>query len=79
MNIFYSIRQVLVSFNIMVEGVIHMIYYEIECRYCKKCFKLLEGTKKYDVYKKNRQLKQSCDDCDRKIEADSRKYLFNRD
>ena len=63
----------------MTIGVIQLIYYEVECRYCKSKFHAIEGTKKYADYKKNRKGKLSCDDCDRKIEADSRKYLFNRD
>ncbi|MFF5996145.1 hypothetical protein AAGS61_15535 [Lysinibacillus sp. KU-BSD001] len=56
-----------------------MIYYEIHCRYCKKPFKLEEGTRKYQQYKQNRNGQFSCDDCDRRIESDSRKYLFDRD
>lgn len=56
-----------------------MIYYETACRYCRKTVKLVEGTKKYQHYKVNRNAKFSCDDCDRNIEADSRKYLFDRD
>lgn len=56
-----------------------MFYYEITCRYCGKLYKLMEGTKKYQQYKEDRQRKFSCDDCERRIEADSRKYLFNRD
>lgn len=56
-----------------------MIFYELQCRYCTKTFQAVEGSRKYADYKKNRQAKFSCDDCDRNIEADSRKYLFNRD
>lgn len=63
----------------MAVGVRKMIYYEIKCRYCKKQFKVYEGSKKYADYKRNREGKFSCDDCDRNIEADSRKYLFDRD
>ena len=65
--------------NIIEVGVKKMIFYELQCRYCKKAFKAIEGTRKYADYKKNRHAKFSCDDCDRNIEADSRKYLFNRD
>ena len=56
-----------------------MIYYEIICRYCRKPFKLEEGTPKYMRYKQRRHEKFSCDDCDRRIEDDSRKYLFDRE
>lgn len=56
-----------------------MIYYETTCRYCRQTFRLVEGTAKYARYKKNRDEKFSCDDCDRRIEADSRKYLFDRE
>ncbi|WP_336045890.1 DUF2197 domain-containing protein [Solibacillus ferritrahens] len=56
-----------------------MFYYETTCRYCRNPYKLVEGSKKYQQFKKNRQMKVSCDDCERRIEADSRKYLFNRD
>lgn len=56
-----------------------MIYYEADCMYCKKPFKLLEGTRKYQQYKQNRNGKFACDDCERRIEADARKYLFDRD
>lgn len=55
------------------------VFYETPCRYCRKPFKLLEGTKKYQQFKVNRQASISCDNCERRIEADSRKYLFNRD
>jgi len=61
------------------EGGRQLIYYETTCRYCRKTFKLLEGTSKYRQYKSNRDVKFSCDDCDRRIEDDSRKYLFDRD
>lgn len=56
-----------------------MIGYEIICCYCRQVFKLNEGTPKYMRYKKNPHARFSCDDCDRKIEADSRKYLFDRE
>ena len=56
-----------------------MFYYETTCRYCRKLFQLPEGTKKYQQFKVNRNASISCDDCERRIEADSRKYLFNRD
>lgn len=56
-----------------------MIYYEATCMYCKRPFKLLEGTRKYQEYKQNRNGKFACDDCERRIEADARKYLFDRD
>ena len=56
-----------------------MFYYEVPCRYCRQVFKIQEGTKKYQQYKVNRMTKLSCDDCERRIEDDSRKYLFNRD
>ena len=56
-----------------------MIYYETTCRFCKKTFKLLEGTKNYAQYKKNPNAKYACDDCNRRIEDDARKYLFDRD
>jgi hypothetical protein len=35
--------------------------------------------KKYQQYKVNRNAKFSCDACERRIEDDSRKYLFDRD
>ena len=57
----------------------YMFFYEVKCRYCKKPFALQEGTKQYQQYKVNRAANFSCEDCDRCIEVDSRKYLFNRD
>lgn len=56
-----------------------MFFYETTCRYCSKSFKLMEGTKKYQQYKINRNARISCDDCERRIEGDSIKYLFNRE
>ena len=56
-----------------------MFTYEVICRYCRQPFQLVEGSAKYARYKKNRNEKCSCDDCDRRIEADSRKYLFDRE
>ncbi|HEY4623551.1 hypothetical protein MKX47_08730 [Solibacillus sp. FSL R7-0668] len=56
-----------------------MFTYEAICRYCRKPFTLREGTKKYQQYKVNRQANISCDSCERRIEDDSRKYLFDRD
>lgn len=56
-----------------------MIFYEVTCRYCKGMFQLKEGSKQYKEYKVNRNAKFSCDSCNRNIEDDSRKYLFNRE
>ena len=56
-----------------------MIYYESICRYCKQSFKIIEGTKQYQAYKRNPNGSYSCEACNRKIEDDSRKYLFQRD
>ena len=56
-----------------------MIFYETTCRFCRQTIKLLEGTKKYAEYKVLPTKKMACDDCERKIEEDSRKYLFDRE
>lgn len=56
-----------------------LIYYEAVCRYCKRPFKIVEGTVKYQQYKRNRNGKFACDTCERRVAADARKYLFNRD
>ena len=54
-------------------------FYEVPCSICQKTFKLLEGTAQYKLYKVNRTRKFQCEMCTRKIEDDSRKYLFDRD
>lgn len=56
-----------------------MIYYDATCTICRKNFRIEEGTSQYKMYKLNPHGKFSCDQCKRKIEDDSRKYLFNRD
>jgi len=55
-----------------------MIYYETTCICCKRQFKLLEGTRKYQLYKVNRQRRLTCEQCDQKIHAEARKSLLSK-
>ena len=53
-----------------------MIFYESVCMCCKKNFKIIEGSLKYQKYKKNMNGRFSCEDCDQKIYLEARKYMF---
>ncbi|GLC89290.1 hypothetical protein LYSBPC_24170 [Lysinibacillus piscis] len=55
-----------------------MYYYLAKCFCCKQEFKILEGTLKFQEYKRNRDGKYSCDDCNQKIEMEARKALFQK-
>lgn len=55
-----------------------MISYSLRCIFCKKVFKVVEGTRKYKLYKQNMNGKFSCEDCDRKIELEARKGLLGK-
>jgi len=55
-----------------------VISYSIHCIFCKKEFKVVEGTRKYKLYKQNMNGKFSCEDCDRKIELEARKGLLGK-
>lgn len=55
-----------------------MISYSLRCIFCKKTFEVVEGSKKYKLYKQNMEGKFSCEDCDRKIELESRKGLLGK-
>lgn len=55
-----------------------MIAYSVSCIFCKKTFEVVEGTKKYTMYKRNMKGKFSCDDCDTKIEFEARKGLLGK-
>ena len=53
-----------------------MIYYEATCFCCKKQFKMMEGTRKYQLFKQNMKGKFSCENCDHKIYLEARKNLI---
>ena len=55
-----------------------MISYKANCIFCKKGFRIVEGTNKYRVFKQNMQGKYSCDDCDRKIEHEAKRNLIGK-
>ena len=55
-----------------------MISYSLHCIFCKKTFEVVEGSKKYRLYKQNMQGKFSCEDCDRRIELEARKGLLGK-
>ncbi|MGE6515054.1 hypothetical protein [Lysinibacillus sphaericus] len=55
-----------------------MISYSLHCIFCKQIFEVVEGTKKYNLYKQNMKGKFSCEDCDCKIELQSRKGLMGK-
>jgi DNA-directed RNA polymerase subunit RPC12/RpoP len=53
-----------------------MIYYMATCIFCKKEFRIIEGTNKYRVFKQNMQGKYPCDDCDRQNEDEAKRNLM---
>ncbi len=55
-----------------------MYHYVSNCICCKKDFKILEGSRKYQLYKQNMNGKFTCDDCSHKVELDARKALFGK-
>ncbi|MGE8000311.1 hypothetical protein ACQKOF_16845 [Lysinibacillus sp. NPDC093190] len=55
-----------------------MISYSLRCIICKEIFEVVEGTRKYTLYKQNMNGKFSCEDCDRKIELEARKGLLGK-
>jgi uncharacterized protein YlaI len=55
-----------------------MIFYESICICCKKNFKILEGTLKYQKYKTNMQGRFTCENCDHKIYMEARKYMMGK-
>ncbi|WP_196244013.1 hypothetical protein [Lysinibacillus fusiformis] len=55
-----------------------MITYSVSCIFCKKTFEVVEGTRKYALYKRNMKGKFSCEDCDSKIEREARKGLLGK-
>lgn len=55
-----------------------MITYEALCFCCKKPFLLVEGTTKYQKYKRNMRGKFSCDSCDDKIHMEARKHMMSK-
>ncbi len=55
-----------------------MIYYMATCIFCKKEFRIIEGTNKYRVFKQNMQGKYSCDDCDGQVEHEAKRNLMGK-
>ena len=55
-----------------------MITYEAVCFCCKQPFLLVEGTTKYQKYKRNMRGKFSCDSCDDKIHMEARKHMMSK-
>lgn len=44
----------------------------------EKNFKMIEGTRKYNLYKRNMKGRFACEDCDNKIYLEARKYLISK-
>ena len=55
-----------------------MITYDVQCFCCKMTFQVVEGTKKYQYYKRNMNGKFSCDACDNKVFLEARKNLIGK-
>ena len=55
-----------------------MITYEVICFCCKQSFHVVEGTKKYQYYKRNMTGKFSCADCEDKIYVEARRNLISK-
>ncbi|MBJ8030489.1 DUF2197 domain-containing protein [Bacillus cereus group sp. N21] len=53
-----------------------MIFYEVICFCCKNVFRVYEGTRKYNQFKKNQEGKYCCDECSHKIQLEAIKHLF---
>ena len=61
-----------------LKGELIMITYSVSCIFCKKTFEVVEGTRKYTLYKRNMKGKFSCEDCDSKIEREARKGMLGK-
>lgn len=55
-----------------------MIMYDVRCFCCKKTFQVVEGSKKYQHFKRNMKGKFSCDACEDKIYLEARGNLFGK-
>ena len=55
-----------------------MITYEVICFCCKQSFHVVEGTKKYQYYKRNMTGKFSCDACEDKIYVEARRNIISK-
>ncbi|MGE7925931.1 hypothetical protein ACQKND_22490 [Viridibacillus arvi] len=55
-----------------------MIYYKTVCTCCRETFKIIEGTKKYEFYKRNMKGKFVCETCGNKIYLEARKSLISK-
>lgn len=64
--------------RIVTGGGSEMITYEVTCFCCRKKFLVQEGTKEYQLYKRNRNGKYACEACNNKIYLEARKILFSK-
>jgi hypothetical protein len=55
-----------------------MITYDVQCFCCKQTFQVVEGTRKYQLFKRNMKGKFSCEPCDNKIYLEARKSLISK-
>lgn len=55
-----------------------MITYDVNCFCCKKTFQVLEGTRKYQMYKRNMKGRFACDICEGQISLEARANLFGK-
>lgn len=55
-----------------------MIKYKIICFCCKNPFFVEEGSRKYQLYKKNMKGKFACENCDHKVYLEARKGLMGK-
>lgn len=55
-----------------------MITYKIICFCCKNPFFVEEGSRKYQLYKKNMKGKFACENCDHKVYLEARKGLMGK-
>lgn len=53
-----------------------MVFYEVMCICCKQIFRVYEGTEKYNRYKKDRNAKFCCEECNHNIRLEAIKNFF---
>ncbi|MFS0878466.1 DUF2197 domain-containing protein [Metabacillus niabensis] len=53
-----------------------MFSYEVICFSCRKTFRVYEGSKEYERFKKNRNSAFCCEDCHHLIRIEAIKYFF---
>jgi hypothetical protein len=55
-----------------------MIRYDVHCFCCKQTFQVVEGTQKYQYFKRNRNGKFACPSCEDKVYSEARANLFSK-